>query len=235
MKRKIAWLLVSYLIVLSLMLASCGGSAPTTTNTTTTTTDTSTKTSTTSTTTADTSKAASGDTLEEILSRAPDISNVKYTIVLTAPGVPATTTTTWVKKRKMRFEMSVQGIDTIGIVDYDANTMYSYLPAQNIAVKASVDQASEPATQEASSIADYNPKNLGTESVDGIVCQVFEYNLDGYMTKMWIWKDRGLPVRTEQTTPQGKIIVEYKSYDFSDIQDSMFELPPDVQIMQTGQ
>lgn len=235
MKRKIAWLLVSYLIVLSLMLVSCGGSPPTASDTATTTADTSQETKTTATTTADTSKTTSGDTLDEILSRAPDMSSVKYTIVITAPGVPATTTETWLKGKKMRIEMSVQGMDTIGLFDYDANVMYTCMPVQNMAVKASIIQDQKPATQVSDSIADYNPTNLGTESIDGIVCQVFEYNLDGYMTKMWIWKDRGLPVRTEQTTPQGKTIVEYKSYDFSDIPDSMFELPSGVQIIQTGQ
>ena len=106
------------------------------------------------------------------------------------------------------------------------------MPAQNMAVKASYDQTSKPATQEAGSIAGYNPKNLGTESIDGIVCHVFEYNIDSNMAKMWISKDRGLPVKTEMTLTEGKIITEFKNYDFSDIPDSMFELPSGVQIIQ---
>ncbi len=137
----------------------------------------------------------------------------------------------------MRMEMSMQGITSVFLVDQDTKTMYSYMPAQNMAMKMSYDQAQKPATQEASSITDFNPKNLGTESIDGIVCYVaeFEYDVGGNMTKMWIWKDRGLPIKTEMTTPEGKTTMEYKNYDFSDIPDSMFVLPAGVNIIQTGQ
>ena len=157
---------------------------------------------------------------------------MKYDVVVTMPGFPATTTTTWVKKSKMRMEMTVQGITTIVLVDQDAKTSYTYMPAQNTAMKTNYDQAQEPAAAEAASMADYNPKNLGTESINGIVCQVFEYNINGNMAKMWFWKDRGLPVKMEMATTEGKIITEYKNYDFSDIPDSMFELPSGVQIIQ---
>ncbi|MFH0847119.1 MAG: DUF4412 domain-containing protein [Chloroflexota bacterium] len=173
----------------------------------------------------------SGDTLSEILGRAQNVTSLKYTLVITQPGVPAISTVTWVKKNKMRMEMSFQGIAAIGLVDLDAQTMYTYIPSQNIAVKTSVDQASKPATQEVSSIADYNPKNLGTESINGVVCYILEYNFEGNVSKMWISQDRGLPVKVEQTTTEGKTISEFKDYDFSDIPDSMFELPAGVQIM----
>ena len=175
-----------------------------------------------------------GDTLDKILGRAQNTVTMKYDMVVTMPGFSVITTTTWVKKNKMRMEMSMQEIATVLLTDQDAKTMYSYMPAQNIAMKVNYDQAQKPATQEAGSIADYNPKNLGTESIDGKTCLVVEYSAEQATTKMWIWEDRGLPVKVEKTSTEGKTIIDYKNYDFSDIPDSMFELPSGVQIIQTG-
>ena len=128
--------------------------------------------------------------------------------------------------------MTMQGITTVSIIDQDAKTMYTYMPAQNMAMKTSLDQAQEPAAAEAASMADYNPKTVGTESIDGKTCLVVEYTAEQTTTKMWIWKDRGLPVKMEMTATEGKTTIEYKNYDFSDIPDSMFELPSGVQIIQ---
>jgi len=248
MKRKIVWLLVSCLMGIVLALTSCNGSttnnitsntsqingatSTTSSNTSITATNTGKKTTTTVTTTSQTQSA---DTLSTILGRAQNILTMKYTMVVTMPGVPATSTVTWVKKNKMRMEMSAGGIATVNIIDIDAGVMYTYMPAQNIAMKMSIPQTSESAKQEAGSIAGYNPENLGTESVDGTVCYVFRYSVSGNTEKMWISKDHGLPVKMEITSSQGTIITEFKNYDFSDIPDSMFELPAGVQMMQTGQ
>ncbi len=226
MKKRIAWLLVPFLMGISLVLASCAQSAQTTPTTSTV--------PTTSKTATAAPQPTSGDTLSEILGWAQNIPTMKYTVVMTMPGVPATTTTTWVKKNKMRMEMSMQGITTVLLVDQDTKTMYSYMPAQNMAMKMSYDQASKSATEEAGSIAGYNPKTVGTESIDGKACLVVEFTVEQTTTKMWIWKDRGLPLKTEMTTTTGKTTIEYKNYDFSDIPDSMFDLPSGVQVISSG-
>ncbi len=212
------------ILVITALLAGCGGGKTTPPDTTTT--------SNTTTTTTTTSQTNSGDTLSDILGRAQNVVTMKYDMVVTMPGVLATTTATWVKKNKMRMERSMQGITTVILVDQDAKTAYAYMPAQNTAVEAGLTTLSKPAAQQAGSIADYNPKNLGTESIDGKTCLVVEYTAEQAATKMWIWKDRGLPVKWEVTSPTGKITIEYKNYDFSDIPDSMFELPSGVQIIQ---
>ncbi len=228
-KNKIMPGLVAILVITAL-LAGCGGGNTTPPDTTTT--------PNTTTTTTTTSPTKSGDTLGEILGRAQNIVTMKYdlvmtTTVMTTPNTTTTTTTrTWVKRNKMRMEMSINGMASISIVDQDAKTMYTYLPAQNMAMKMSLDLAQKPATQEASSIMDYNPKIVGSETIDGQACQVTEYTIEYVTTKMWISKDRGLPVKSEITQRDAKTVMEYKNYDFSDIPDSMFELPPGVQIIQ---
>jgi outer membrane lipoprotein-sorting protein len=136
------------------------------------------------------------------------------------------------KQNKMRTEVSAGGVTAILLIDHGAKTIYSYMPEANIAMKMDyAQQASQPVTEEVAPIIDYDPHNLGTESIDGVSCQVYEYSFDGYETKIWLWKDRGLPLKIEMTTAEGKMTTEYRNYDFSDIPDSMFELPADAQVL----
>jgi outer membrane lipoprotein-sorting protein len=174
----------------------------------------------------------SGKTLGDILGQATGINSVKYDMVITAPGAQTMTQQIWVKKNKMRTEMTQGGQSTIIMMDMDAKTMYSYMPAQNMAFKMTFNPTTESAVGEAQSLQSYSPKTVGTETIDGKVCTVVEYTDQGTTSKMWIWQDRGFPIRVETTTAQGKTVIEYKNMDFSDIPDSMFELPVGCQIMQ---
>jgi outer membrane lipoprotein-sorting protein len=151
---------------------------------------------------------------------------------MTAPGVSLMTQKIWIKKNKMRTEMTTNGVTVITLIDQDANVMYTYMPAEKIAMKTTLNNtAPVPATDKAQSVESYSPKIVGTEIADGKVCLVVEYTADGTVTRMWIWKDRGFPVKVEATGAEGKTLIEYKNYDFGDIADSMFELPAGVQII----
>ncbi len=155
---------------------------------------------------------------------------MKYDMLMTSPGVETITTKIWMKNNKMRTETTVEGETAVMLIDIDTQTIYMYFPAQNMAMKMTYEQP-ESAIEEAQSIPDYNPTIIGTETMDGKVCLVVEYTIEGQTTKMWIWKDKGFPIRVEMTTAEGKIIMEYKNIDFTDIPDSMFELPEGVDII----
>jgi len=201
---------------------------PLTTTTTPTTTTTTTQPPTKATTT--TTTAAIGETLSEILGHAVDITSVKYDMEITAPGTPATTTKIWMKTNKMRSEMTFEGQTMITLLNVDNQTMYLYYPDQNMAIKMAYEQP-ESAMEEAQSIPDYNPTIIGTETLDGKVCLVVEYTVNGTTAKMWIWEEYGFPIRVETTTAEGTIIIVYKNIEFTDIPDNVFELPEGVQIM----
>ena len=173
----------------------------------------------------------SEETLGEILGRGAGIDSVKYDMLITAPGAPTVTQTIWVKQNKMRTEMTEQEEPIIILVDFDAGTMYMYMPEQNMAMKVDFGQAAKSAVEEAQSIPNYNPHIIGTETRDGKVCLVVEYTVEQVTVKMWIWKEHGFPIRIETTTTEGKTIIEFKNIEFVDIPDSKFELPPGVQVM----
>ncbi|MFC1874550.1 hypothetical protein ACFLY3_00095 [Chloroflexota bacterium] len=105
-----------------------------------------------------------------------------------------------------------------------------YYPDQNMAMEMTYEPI-ESAIDEAQAIPDYNPTIIGHDTLDGKVCLVVEYSIEGETATMWIWEEHGFPIRVEVTTAEGTIIVEYKNIEFVDISDNMFELPEGVEIM----
>jgi outer membrane lipoprotein-sorting protein len=172
------------------------------------------------------------ESLGDILGLGEGIEAVEYDMVMTAPGTPAMTTHVWWEQNKMRTEMTQQGQTIIMLIDYDARTMYTYMPAQNMAYKMTFDPTTESAMEEAQSITDYDYDVIGTETLDGKVCLVVEYTYEQVTVKAWIWKEYGFPIREEMTTTEGKTTIEYKNIEFGDIADDMFELPAGVQIIE---
>ncbi len=175
---------------------------------------------------------SNGESLEDILGLGAGIESVKYDIVITAPGMETITTKMWVKQDKMRTEVSQQGEDVVMLVDYDEGVAYMYMPDENKAMKIPLTQAPESVVEATQAIADYDYTVIGTETMDGKVCLVVEYSYDGVSAKAWIWKEHGFPIRIETTTAEGTTVAEFKNIDFSDIPDSMFELPAGVEIME---
>ncbi len=180
------------------------------------------------------------ETLSEILGRGAGISSVKYDMIMTSQGMPSMTQKVWLKKNKMKTEATMEGQTMIYLTDMDTKTMYTYMPAQNMAMKTAMkidfSNDTKPATESTESIEKYKPVVIGTETLDGKVCTVVEYTTEEGKIKSWIWKEKGFSIRMEMTTAEGKVIVEYKNIEFANIPDSMFELPAGVEIteMPTG-
>jgi outer membrane lipoprotein-sorting protein len=179
------------------------------------------------------SSQAAGGSLGDLLGKAAGIASMKYDMVTTAPNNPTTTATMWAKKAKIRMETTQQGQNVITLINGDAKTMYMYQPDKNTATKMDFGQAPKSAA-DSNAILQYTPTLVGIETLDGKVCQVIQYTVSGTTTKSWIWMDKGLPVRMQVNTPMGTATTDFKNYDFSDIPDSLFELPAGVQITTLG-
>lgn len=232
MSNKIMPGLMALLLITTLLIAGCGGKTTTTSPATTSPAATSPATTSPAATSPSTTTTTSDLTLGDILGRAAGIASVQYDMVITAPGTPTMTQAVWVKKNKMRAEITQQGQTIVVLMDNDAMTMYTYMPAENTAIKMSWSPTTKSAVDEAQSLSDYNPTILGTETVDGKVCTVVQYTVEGQTVKMWLWQDHGIPIRVEATTAQGTTVMEYKNIQFVDIPDNMFTLPAGVQITQ---
>lgn len=174
-------------------------------------------------------------TLSKILSLGANISSLKYEMITTQQG-KIITQKVWLKKNKMRTEMTTGGQTIVMLLDMETKTIYQYLPSQNTAFKMQSDKNTSESTlspiEEMKSILNYNPVVKGTEMIDGKNCLVVEYKANGTEIKSWFWKEKGFPLKMEITVNGEKVVVEYKNIEFVDIPDSMFELPKGVKIME---
>lgn len=173
----------------------------------------------------------SGETLDDILSLASSIESVKFDMVVTSTEISSMTTTVWLKDQKMKTKTTSEGQTIINILDQEDQTMYTYMPDQNMAFMMTYDQAQTSPIDDTQNINQYNPQNVGTETIDGKVCMVVEYTVQDTSITTWIWKEYGFPVKVLSVTAQGTTTIEYKDIDFTNIPDSEFQLPDGVQIM----
>jgi len=152
-------------------------------------------------------------------------------ITSTASGFEPYTMKEWVKGDKLKMEMTIEGTTTIMI--FNGQDMYMYYPDENYAMKMTFgeDDTYSSALDETESMGDYDPILVGSEMVDGKDCYVFEYSAEGAGTKMWLWKQYGLPVKMTMTDSSGTTTMLYKNYSFNNIADSEFELPAGVEVI----
>lgn len=179
-------------------------------------------------------KESPKEKIGEILSRGKSISTVKYEMVVNQSGQPSIVQKVWLKKDRMKTEMTTSGQTTIMFANLAEGVIYQYLPSQNIAMKMQSDKALESLESPVESIKDiekYQTTIVGTESIDGKDCLVVEYNIGEIKMKSWIWKEKGFPVKMETNTPSGTVTTEFKNIEFVDIPDSIFELPAGVKVI----
>ena len=179
--------------------------------------------------------ATSGESLGDIYGVGTYIGDVKYDMIITVPGQPQRTFTYWIKdawlsdKMKFRYEMTEGGETMVLIWDLGTGVYYMYYPAQNIAYMMDLGQAPDDPVEGSDQIY---PTYLGTETIDGKLCDVYEWSYTGGSGKYWVWKEKSFPVKAEATTSSGTTIMEYKNIVFGPLSDSLFQLPAGVQIMQ---
>ena len=143
------------------------------------------------------------------------------------------TATYHVKGDKIRQQISVAGQESALLLDTTKQTAYMLLPAEKMAMKLDFSQAAsrmENPGQRAKSLP-ANARVVGTETIDGKQAVVYEVPDGAGQGKFWMWADRGLPLKIETSTPEGKVTVLFTNYDFSSQPDSLFELPADTEIV----
>ncbi len=171
--------------------------------------------------------------LVDLLSGAADIDCLSAEMTMSGPGMPSAITKMWLKEGNVRTETDMMGMETITIMDAEAEMMYMITGGSAMSMELPLDTGSP--VEQAEAIMDYYPEEVGSDTIDGKDCTVFEYDMEGAKTKMWIWEDKGIPLRVETTTPEGMMVIEYTDIDFDCASDSMFELPEGVDVMDMGE
>jgi len=175
---------------------------------------------------------AAGVSVADLANKAKANPEYSYTSKITSAG-QALTAKTYVKSNKMRQEMSVAGRQTTMLLDLSSKTAYVLLTDQQMAMKMDFSQAlaqsDNPSDRMTSLPAD--SKFVGTETVDGKPTAIYEVPVTGGSSKVWVWTDRGLPVKIETTGTTGQTTVEFTEFQFGSQPDSLFELPPGTQVL----
>ncbi|OGO02461.1 MAG: hypothetical protein A2Y59_06500 [Chloroflexi bacterium RBG_13_52_14] len=179
----------------------------------------------------------SGETLADVYGVGKSIGDVKFDIVITSPGATQSMIEkVWYKdawltdKMKIRYETPAQvagGFSQIIIFDLSANVEYLWYPDQNIACQLPTSQATDNPVGNADQII---PVKVGTETIDGKLCDVYQWTFEGSSMKQWVWKEKSFPIRAEATTSGGTMIMEYQNIVFGPLSNSLFQIPSSVQM-----
>ena len=222
MKSSHLFILVCLLASLALVLSACGGSKDATTS------------NPGPSSSATTSATSGSGSINDILGKGANLGPVKFDMAITVGNQVISTATVYQKNKKMREETIISESKTIFFFDGDNNVMYTYLPDNGTALKALLRENMMPLgdTEDPSALLQYNPTVEGNETIDGKDCTIITYTVPGFGGyKIWIWNDKGFPLKIVGLTSHGDSIITYSNIDFSDIPDSTFEVPPEVKII----
>ncbi len=171
-----------------------------------------------------------------LLGKGKEVKGMSYDYSLTMPEGKMMTGKVWMQDKKMKTEGTVEGKKIITIIDGDTNTVYTYYPDQNMAIKLSAPESGEKAPTPTDYTRDADPdkiKTLETTMYDGVKCKVMliKSGEGKEQVKMWVCEDYGIPVRVEATAPDGsKTVMEYKNLKVGPQPPDAFKLPTGVKI-----
>lgn len=224
MKKAVLLFLGICVIVLSLGLVGCGGG----------------KQENSSAVKQEAAPPAKEESVTELFSKGKSLPGMSYDFVMSAKESNVKGTM-WISGKKMKSEMMVENEKTMTIIDGDAKVLYTYNPAQGIALKLPLDNKSKTAETPDKFTKDVDAgkvKVLETTTYEGVKCKVLLIqDADGKaQTKMWVREDYGIPLRVEVTDPSGeKMVMEYKNMKIGAQPADVFQLPSGVQVTDMGE
>lgn len=140
-----------------------------------------------------------------------------------------------IKDDKMRMEANLPQGKLVTIID--AMTAYQYMPAENKAYKMI---AKGPTNIK--NLSDYkgylqnmNARVVGSESVGGYDCDIYEFMDPGakVKAKAWVWRAKNFPVKYELDIAGGPVTTMMKNVKINvEIDDSEFTIPAGVDIIE---
>jgi outer membrane lipoprotein-sorting protein len=139
----------------------------------------------------------------------------------------------WFMQNKMKMRM-IQGSETtVVIVDRLTRNMQMYSETTKQGMVLPYQEQETPA-DDAMEIMGYNPRVLGTETVDSKLCTVIEYNDPEQslaVVKAWVWNQYGFPIKMEITSGGQKITYLYQNITFNTVTATDFIIPADIKMM----
>ncbi len=136
---------------------------------------------------------------------------------------------------RFRMESNVQGTNTVMIRNQDG--VFSYMPDTGMGMKLTgVDASQEPVAGEyLSYLNEQHAQKLREETVQGRVCDVYQYSDKGKSTTAWVWRGEQFSGKFEMQGADGQMLAELSNIQFGvPAPASAFTLPANVQMMDMG-
>ncbi|WP_170291654.1 LolA family protein [Heliobacterium mobile] len=180
---------------------------------------------------------STSDDLKTLLAKAKDIKTISYTMVMTGDGKELAKSKMWMKGQKVKMEMSDGAMKGTFYVDSAKKVAYTYIPEQNTAMKMDMAQFEN---KKSKTPLDYGEQLeadetkysvIGDEDLRGEPCKVVEAKDKDAVSKLWISKKLGMPIRVESKNNGTLNTIDFIDFETADIPDSQFELPAGVQIV----
>ena len=172
--------------------------------------------------------------LTEILATAKNLPSYTLDMVTSYPGEEVVTARLWVKDGSRKLESTAEGETMIYLLQAATQSSYIYFPGSKTGMQldwgTAQTTAEEMLGEQLTDLETYQPTIVGEEILDGKDCLVTQWTTEGMEGKSWIWKEYGLPIRTEMTVEGETSVTELKNIQIGSIADSEFELPDDIQI-----
>lgn len=188
------------------------------------------------------SSAAGGKSVSELLSGINSLENMSFDYTLTTSAGTSTASAWMVKDKYYKIKTSVNGVDSVTIMNYTDNTMITYTPNTKTGFKMALSASST------SSGAGYSPEDflgsadtsgavdLGTETVNGENCRLVQYTYGSETVKMWVSTRLNFPVRIQATTSTSSasggdtLQIDYSNISFNAPPSDTFTVPSDITI-----
>ena len=133
----------------------------------------------------------------------------------------------YVKGMKFREEMSAKGQGSIMVIDMVAQKSLMIMPAQKMYMEMQYDPTMVQDKKDPQELEkEMEVKNLGTETVNGYVCDKIQYSMkDQSTTVTWHSKELGYSVRSITKSKEGEMTTELSNIKEGGVADSIFVAP----------
>lgn len=184
------------------------------------------------TTAEDTSEASdnSGILASDLFDRETKLDRYAYEYVMSSDGKVIGGFMIWVDGDRVRYDVVDQGQSMY--FDYEKQEAYLYVEAENTLIKTPINTLGtewESPFMFAAELDDsalLAMKNIGTETVDGKKCQIFEYDNADTKVTYYVWEEKGFILKMIMEI-EGQPSYEYyfKNLDIDGNFDDELELP----------
>ncbi|MCS7109564.1 MAG: DUF2092 domain-containing protein, partial [Candidatus Micrarchaeota archaeon] len=135
----------------------------------------------------------------------------------------------WEEEGKIKSTGEINGEKYTAIIDLKGGYSYVYIEGSDFIFRSRERPDSSP-DRTSQRLPKDNLKIIGSEILDGNDCAVLEYKTDEFIMKMWVWKEKGIVLKSviksllEEGSPP--VTITYKNIQIvDDIPDEEFVLP----------